>query len=113
MLTADYIRLRHLLDAARKAIAFMHGRTLTDLESDEMRALTVIQLLQIAGEAAKRVSDETRARYPSVPWRQVAGTRDRLIHGYFEVDLELVWSIVSQDLPELVAQIEAILAKEQ
>ena len=113
MLATDYIRLQHLLDAARKALAFMQGRTLADLESDEMLALAVIQLLEIAGEAAKNVSTETRARYPAVPWRQIAGTRDRLIHGYFEVDLELVWSIVSQDLPELVAQIEAILREAQ
>ena len=62
--------------------------------------------MEIIGEAAKNVSAETRARLPEVPWRAIAGTRDRLVHAYFDVDHDRLWQIVSVDLPALVAQLE-------
>ena len=101
----DLVRLRHMLDAARKAVAFSEGRTRNDLDSDEMLSLALVRLLEIIGEAAKRVSEELWQQYPEIPWKQIAGTRDRLIHGYFDVDLDIIWSIIADDLPILIADL--------
>lgn len=105
----DLVRLRHMLDAAQKAVEFSEGRTRNDLDSDEMLALALVRLLEIVGEAAKKVSEELRQRYPEIPWKQIAGTRDRLIHGYFDVDLDIIWSIVADDLLILIAELGRIL----
>jgi len=107
----DVVRLRHMLDAAQKAIEFMKNRERTDLDKDEELALAVVRLLEILGEAAKNVSEQCRQEYLTIPWRQIAGTRDRLIHGYFDIDLDVVWKIVSIDLPLLVPQLEKAIEK--
>ena len=107
--TEDAVRVRHMFDAAQKAIEFTEKCTRQDLDKDEKLALSITRLLEILGEAAKGVSEQFRKQHPNIPWKQIAGTRDRLIHGYFDVDLDIVWKIVSQDLPQLAAQLEKIL----
>ncbi len=104
----DPTRLKHMLDASKKAVAFTKNRKRSDLNSDEMLALAIIRLLEIIGEAAKAVSTELKAQYPEIPWRPIAGTRDRLIHGYFNVDMDIVWMIVTNDLPDLIKNLEKI-----
>jgi uncharacterized protein with HEPN domain len=99
-----------MLEAAKKAMAYTSDQERAVLDVDEMRALAVVRLLQIVGEAAKAVTHSTRAQFPEVPWRQIAGTRDRLIHGYDAVDLDVVWAIVTGDLPLLIERIERALA---
>lgn len=111
--TEDLVRLRHMLDAARKAVEFAGNCSRADLDKDEKLTLSIVRLLEILGEAAKNVSDQCKQGYPSIQWRQIAGTRDRLIHGYFDVDLNIVWKIVSDDLPPLVAQLAQILPDNQ
>ncbi len=74
-----------------------------------MLTLAVVRLIEILGEAAKNVSDSTKARSPDIPWRQMSGTRDRLIHAYFEVNLDIVWGIVTQDLPPMIPKLEALI----
>jgi len=108
--TEDAVRLRHMLDAARKAVEFTKHCKRTDLDRDEKLALSVVRLLEILGEAAKNVSSQCQTEYPTIPWRQIAGTRDRLIHGYFDVDLDIVWKIVSTDIPPLIVQLEKALS---
>ncbi len=103
----DEVRLRHMLDAARKAVAFVDGKRRNDLE-DELLSLALVRLLEIIGEAAKSVSEGIKERRPEVPWRLMAGTRDRLIHGYFDVDLDIVWAILTEDLPLLIDNLEQI-----
>jgi uncharacterized protein with HEPN domain len=98
MSKTENIRLRHMLDAARKVMAFAQGRSRADLDIDEMLALALVRLLAILGEAAKRIPEAIRETHPQIPWRQMAGTRDRLIHGYFDVDLDVVWQIITHDL---------------
>jgi uncharacterized protein with HEPN domain len=105
----DSIRLRHMLDAARKAIEFSEGRTREDLDRDEMYALALVRLIEIVGEAARAVSQRTKDDCPAVPWRAIVGTRDRLAHGYFDVDLDIVWAIVTAHLPDLVREVERLL----
>jgi uncharacterized protein with HEPN domain len=107
----DIVRLRHMLQAASKAIDYVCGYERAVLDDDEMRALAVVRLLEIVGEAARAVSDATRDRYSAIPWRQIAGTRDRLIHGYEAVDLDIVWTIVRTDLAAVVVEIEKALAE--
>lgn len=102
----DLVRLRHMLDAARQAVAFVEGKQRADLDRDLQLTLALTRLIEIIGEAAKGVSTGTRARL-QVPWRAIAGTRDRLVHAYFDVDLDQVWQIVTVDLPPLIATIEA------
>ncbi|HEV2147663.1 MAG TPA: DUF86 domain-containing protein [Longimicrobiaceae bacterium] len=107
----DRVRLQHMLDATRKALEFTRDRSRPDLDRDEMLALALVRLLEIVGEAAKNVTRPTRELAPRVPWRQVAGTRDRLTHGYFDVDLDIVWTIVQRDLPTLRAELEGLLER--
>jgi uncharacterized protein with HEPN domain len=87
-------------------VAFVQGRARPDLDKDLQLTLALTRLVEIIGEAAKNVSVETSARLPDVPWRAIAGTRDRLVHAYFDVDHDRLWQIVSVDLPALVDQLE-------
>lgn len=103
------VYVRHMLDAAQKVVAFTSQREREDLESDEMLSLAVVRLLEILGEASRNLPDDVRKRNPQIPWTAIAGTRNRLIHGYFDVDLDIVWAIVTQDVPHLIPQLEAIL----
>jgi len=106
----DIVRLRHMLDAAHKAMEFAQGRRRADLDTDEMLSLALIRLLEVIGEAARSVSSDCRKSYPEIPWKQIAGTRDRLIHGYFDVDMDIVWEIVTVDLPLLVVELEQMIS---
>ena len=108
----DRIRLRHMLDASKKAVEFCAGKTEVDLVKDEKLTLAVVRLVEIIGEAAKNVSADTRNSHPGIPWKEIAGTRDRLIHGYFDVDLAILGKIIMKDLPALNLRLETILAQE-
>jgi uncharacterized protein with HEPN domain len=102
----ERIRLQHMLDAAQKAVAFANVRTRQDLTDDEMFMLAEVRLIEIIGEAATAVSDSTRQQLPDIPWRPITATRNRLIHGYFNVDLDILWSIIQNDLPPLITTLQ-------
>jgi uncharacterized protein with HEPN domain len=108
----DIVRVRHMLDFARKAVEFNKGRRRVDLDSNEMLAMATIHLIEVMGEASRTVSPGLRSRYPDVPWELISGTRNRLAHGYVDVDLDIIWTIVTQDLPPLIKQLRAILKNE-
>ena len=91
--------------AAAKAVAFSEGRSRADLDSDEMLRFALVKLVEIVGEAAKQVTSETRRRYPAVAWAEAARMRDRLVHHYFDINLDALWSIVSEDLPALLGSL--------
>src|ERR1700691_5691850 len=97
----DAIRLRHMLDAVREALTFMEGRTVEDLHRDRMFFLALVKEIEIIGEAASRISDETKQSLPAIPWPKVVGIRNRLIHAYADVDLSIIWSTATTALPEL------------
>ena len=109
---SDLVRLRHMLDAARKAVAFSQGRSRKDLDTDSMLSLSLVRLLEVIGEAAKALSPELCAANPRLPWKQISGMRDRLIHGYFDVNLDVVWETVTHDLPPLVSTLERLVSEE-
>jgi uncharacterized protein with HEPN domain len=105
----DQVSMRHMLDRARQACGMAHGRKRSDLKSDQMLQLALTRLVEIVGEAASRVSLSTRKKHREIPWPDIVGMRNRLIHGYDVVDLDLLWGTVETDLPALIAQLEAIL----
>ncbi|MGH3897971.1 MAG: HepT-like ribonuclease domain-containing protein [Pseudonocardiaceae bacterium] len=94
-------------DATEQALDFVAGRSRPDLDSDLMLALALTKLVEVIGEAAKQVSPETRARFPGVPWSDVARTRDRLVHHYFDIDLDVLWQTVTVDLPQLLTALDS------
>ena len=104
------VRLRHMLDAAREATQMAQGKSRADLDADRQLNLSLVRLLEIVGEAASRVPVGERASYSSIPWMQIVGLRNRLIHGYDNVDFDILWEIVTQDLPPLIAELEKILS---
>ncbi|MBI5178536.1 MAG: DUF86 domain-containing protein [Nitrospinae bacterium] len=107
----DGIRLRHMLDHAREALAIAKGIKRETLDSNRILSLALVRLLEIISEAANRVSDQCRRENPSLPWAQVVSLRNRLIHGYDSVDHDILWQILTGDLPVLVAELENILRK--
>lgn len=109
----DTVALRHMRDHAAEAIKVSQSRTRSDLDSDRLFALALTKLVEIIGEAAWRVSQETRANIPQIPWKQIVGTRNRLVHGYDEVDFDMLWRIVSEELPPLVRQLGSSLEKQE
>jgi uncharacterized protein with HEPN domain len=109
MLRTDKVRIRHILDASKEAVEFVKGRSRAELESDRKLNHSLVRLLEVIGEAARGMSDEFRTQYPELPWKKMVGMRDRLIHGYYDVDLDVVWETAIEDLPGLVAKLENIL----
>ena len=89
-------------DHAREAVALAHGKTRAELDSDRLLVLGLTRLVEIVGEAAARVSDSQREQLPNIPWADIVGMRNRLIHGYDAVDEDILWTVVTRDLPPLV-----------
>ncbi len=103
------IALRQILEHAREAVEICQGKQRSDLDSDRLLNLALTRLIEIVGEAANRVPDDVQANYPELPWLQMIGVRNRLIHGYDSVDFDILWAIVHHDLPSVIRQIETIL----
>ncbi len=103
----DDARLKHMREAAQKAIEFSRGRSRADLETDEILRLALTKLVEIVGEAAKHTGEEARARHPKAPWEEAARMRDRLVHHYFDINLDVLWSTVAEDLPALLESLGA------
>lgn len=101
--------LRHILDEAHYLAETSEGLSEERFQNDETLKRAFVRSLEIIGEATKNLSDDLRARHPDVEWRAMAGMRDRLIHGYFGVDYEIVWDVVERKIPELIRAVEAIL----
>ena len=108
----DITRLRHMLDYARKAVRFTRGRSRAEFDDDEVLALATIHAIEILGEAASAISPNLRRRHRDIPWDLISGTRNRLIHGYIDVDLDIIWTIIKHDLPPLIKQLDRIISRE-
>ena len=113
MLKADYVRLRHMLDAANEALFFVAEKSRTELDLDRALALALVKSIEIIGEAASRISRELRADSPNVPWTDLVAMRNRLIHAYFDVNLDIVWKTVTDELPPLVRLLEKLLVSSE
>jgi uncharacterized protein with HEPN domain len=99
-----------MLDAMDKAEILVEGFSYSEFETDFRTNFAVVRALEIIGEAAKRLPTSLREQYPEIPWRGMAGMRDRIIHGYDTLDLQIVWDVVIQDIPEIKPRIQEILA---
>ena len=108
----DSTRLRHMRDAAREALAFAEGKQRTDLDNNRQLALAILKCIEIVGEASAAISIATTSRYPEIPWRQIRGMRNRLVHGYYEIDLDVVWDTVTHNLGPLLRALERIVPVE-
>ena len=108
----DEIRLRHALDAAREAVFFAQGRTRGDLDNDRQPALALVKDIEIGGEAATLVAEATRRRLPEMPWKRIVGMRHRLVHAYFDINLDIVWKTVQKDLPKPISLLESAVSPE-
>jgi len=106
------VRLRHMRDYARKALAMTSERSREDLDKVEMLRLALTHLVELVGEAAGQVPPEQRNRHAGIPWAKVVGMRHRLIHGYDLVDYDILWDTIRHDLPGLIEELDRVLGPE-
>ena len=103
------LTLRQILRYALEAIDISQGKTRRDLDQERLLNLALTRLIEMLGEAANRVPEEVRNLYPDLPWLQMIAARNRLIHGYDSVDFDILWSIIQNDLPNLITRLKEIL----
>jgi uncharacterized protein with HEPN domain len=102
----DAIRIRHMLDAAQEAVSFTKGKKRQDLDANRMLALSLIKLIEIIGEAASGLTAELRQQHADIPWQDIVSMRNRLVHAYFDIDLDRVWDTMIGDLPRLIMDLQ-------
>ncbi len=105
----DTILLTDMLDYARRAVIALEGRSREALDTDAVLVGALERFVEVIGEAASRLSENTRETAPEVPWREIIAMRNRLIHGYFAVDLDILWTVVNDDLPELIDTLDRLI----
>ena len=105
----DEVRLRHMLDAAREVLGFVQDRNRADLDSDRQLVLALVKAIEIIGEAAFQTSENTRAQFPEIPWEDIVGMRHRLVHAYFDINLDVLWKTVQDDMAPLISRLEQML----
>ena len=108
----DEIRLRHMLDAAKEAIEFAAGKSRRDLDNNRMLTLAITKSIEIIGEAATKVTESCKAENDNIPWNDITSMRNRLIHGYFDINLDIVWETTQTDLPVLIESLGKVLPPE-
>jgi len=109
MFKDDINRLQHMLDAINDILDFSKNKGRIDLENNKMLSYSLIHLLEIIGEAANGISDEFKKKHSNIPWKALIGMRNRLIHGYFDIDLDIVWKTVDEDIPDLKKEVEKVI----
>ena len=102
--------LEDIIEHMNSAEEFIAEMTFDEFLNDKKTVLSVTKCIEVVGEATKHIPDPIREKYPEIPWRDMAGIRDRLVHGYFKVDLSIVWTTVTVEFPELRAMLENVLA---
>ena len=109
----DDAYLLDMLLAAREARKFADDLTFTAFEHSRMAQLAILKAVEIVGEAASRVSTERKEAHPEIPWSEIVGMRNRLVHGYFNINLQRVWETVQEDIPPLISQLEALVPPDE
>jgi uncharacterized protein with HEPN domain len=107
------VSLRQMLDYAQEALTLAAGKSQVEIETDRVLTLALTHLLEILGEAANRVPPLERAKYPAIPWHGVISLRNRLVHGYDTVSIPILWRILQDDVPPLVASLQTIVSNER
>ncbi|MCY3691463.1 MAG: DUF86 domain-containing protein [Chloroflexota bacterium] len=103
------VAVQHMRDNALRVLTATQGRSRSDLDDDEMLEAALIRWMEVIGEAARRVPNKFRARYPQVPWQDTTDLRNVLIHGYDTIDLDELWRITQEHLPPLMQQVQTII----
>jgi uncharacterized protein with HEPN domain len=103
----DEDRWAHMIEAVEDVLRFMVGHSRTDLDQDKMLRFAVVRAIEIIGEAASKVTPETRARHAEIPWPAIIGMRNRLVHAYFDIDTDILWVALTQEIPHLLSQLKA------
>jgi uncharacterized protein with HEPN domain len=98
-----------MLDAAQKVVQYVENETQDTLERDEKLALALVRLIEIIGEAASRVSPEKQADLPQIPWKEMIGMRNRIVHAYFDIDYKVVWNTATVNIPSLIEILAEVL----
>lgn len=111
MTDKDLIRLKHMLDSAQAVLSFIKGEKRSSLNTNRLLVSGIIRELEILGEAAGKVSQKTRDLFPELPWKQLIGMRNRLIHAYFDVDHDVIWKTAKNYLPSFARQLKKIINK--
>jgi len=106
----DLVRLKHMQDATASALRFVSGRSRQDLDSDEMLLFALVRAVEVIGEAASKVSAAGRAELPDIRWAAIVGMRNRLVHAYADVDRDILWSTVLDELPGLSSRLGQALS---
>ena len=104
----DAVYLGHMLDMTRKAVKAIESKSREKYDKDEILRLGLTHLVQVIGEAARKVSAEFQSDHPEIPWRKIIGMRHRIVHDYMRVDEDILWQVVTNDLPELLPLLEEI-----
>lgn len=105
----DRVRIEHMVEAAEVIAGFVSGRGRDDLESDTMLLFAIVRALEIIGEAASKVSEDARAAAPDVPWADIVGMRNRVVHAYWDVNRTIVWTAATEEVPGLLVTLRAVL----
>ncbi|MDQ7785168.1 MAG: DUF86 domain-containing protein [Desulfomonilaceae bacterium] len=108
----DLVRMRHMLDAAKHAVSFVEGKSRADLGRDNMLAFALVRAFEVIGEAASKISQDTRHRFSDIAWPKIVGMRNRLIHGYDDINLDILWETTTIALPPLIRTLERIIGSE-
>lgn len=104
----DTTRIRHILDACREIMTFTAGRSKDDIKRDRILTLALVKEIEIIGEAAAKISKEKREQSTQIPWRAIIGMRNHLIHAYDEIDVDILWDTIRNDVPQLIAELEKL-----
>ncbi|MCU0664446.1 MAG: DUF86 domain-containing protein [Myxococcota bacterium] len=104
----DRVCVAQMISHVEEAVALMQGRKIEELDRDRLLFLATLKLVEIVGEAANRVSDSFQTSHPEIPWREIIGTRNRLVHGYDAVDNAVLFIISTEDFPALLAALKAL-----
>ncbi len=108
----NLVFLKHILDAINLIEEYLKDKEFQEFTNNHMLQDAVIREIEIIGEATKNLAEDFKNKYPEIPWRQIAGMRDKLIHGYFGVDLDAVWDTATTDVPSLKERLQEILKRE-
>lgn len=104
--------LRHIEHECEFVLQISNGKTRQAIIEDELLSKGIVRSLEIIGEAAKRINEDIKLKYPHIEWKKIAGTRDMMIHHYFGIDYDIVWSIITEKIPDLLHEIKRIIALE-
>lgn len=111
MRPADRVRVLHMIEAIQTAMDFVSGRQPADLDADRMLLFALVRAIETIGEAASKVSEELRHRAPDIPWGLIVSMRNRLIHGYFDIDHEILWKTATVELQALLPRLQGLIKK--